>query len=194
MYGQASIYYVPTEPDDAHHEDLRQKLRNYYAAKRPLELEYRTCEGNAAKEILRVANEVGSDMIVMGTHGRTGLMRMLAGNVAVAVLHGATCPVLALRATEQPRICNDLKVILHPTDFSANSDAALRIARCLAREHKARLIILNVENADVLMDGTPGAEVDPNVCQKTMESVRKALRRSGSQVPRRNVAPARMRR
>jgi quercetin dioxygenase-like cupin family protein len=54
-------------------------------------------EGNAAEEILRLAERAGCDLIVMGTHGRTGLKRLLAGSVAEEVLRKAPCPVLAVR-------------------------------------------------------------------------------------------------
>ena len=49
--------------------------------------------GDAAAEILRMAQEVGCDLIVMGTHGRTGLDRLLLGSVAESVLAKADCPV-----------------------------------------------------------------------------------------------------
>jgi nucleotide-binding universal stress UspA family protein len=55
-------------------------------------------EGDAAAEILRAAEELRCDLIVMGTHGRTGLGRLLMGSVAEAVLRRAPCAVLAIRA------------------------------------------------------------------------------------------------
>src|SRR5207248_3655533 len=48
-------------------------------------------------EIERVAEEEACDLIVMGTHGRTGLTRVLMGSVAEAVLRQAPCPVLTVR-------------------------------------------------------------------------------------------------
>jgi nucleotide-binding universal stress UspA family protein len=44
-----------------------------------------------------LAADEGVDLIVMGTHGRTGLMRLLMGSVAEAVVRRAPCPVLTLR-------------------------------------------------------------------------------------------------
>jgi nucleotide-binding universal stress UspA family protein len=61
-------------------------------------VEHRLREGDAAEEILQVADDVGADLIVMGTHGRTGLGRLLMGSVAEAVLRRASCPVLTVRA------------------------------------------------------------------------------------------------
>ena len=73
-------------------------------------VEHRLRAGDAAQEILRTADEVGCELIVMGTHGRTGLRRVLVGSVAEAVLRGARCPVLTVKglltgpasATSQP--------------------------------------------------------------------------------------------
>ncbi len=61
-------------------------------------VETRLRQGDAVAEILRAAEELGCDLIVMGTHGRTGLHRALMGSVAEAVLRGARCPVLTVKA------------------------------------------------------------------------------------------------
>jgi len=53
--------------------------------------------GVAAEEILRQAVESKADMIVMGTHGRSGLGRLLMGSVAEAVLRNAACPVVTVK-------------------------------------------------------------------------------------------------
>ena len=52
-----------------------------------------------ASAILRSARKIGADLIVMGTHGRRGLRRLVVGSDAEAVLRGATVPVLLLRST-----------------------------------------------------------------------------------------------
>jgi nucleotide-binding universal stress UspA family protein len=59
--------------------------------------ERRLVEGDPATEVLRVAQEIGADLIVMGTHGRTGLARLLMGSVAEQVMRQAHCPVLTLK-------------------------------------------------------------------------------------------------
>jgi nucleotide-binding universal stress UspA family protein len=61
-------------------------------------VEYRLRKGDAAKEILRLAEETHADLIVMGTHGRKGLPRLLIGSVAEAVLRRAPCLVLTVKA------------------------------------------------------------------------------------------------
>lgn len=57
--------------------------------------------GDPAEVILQVADEVAASLIVMGTHGRNGLVRMLLGSVTERVIREAACPVLALRQTAQ---------------------------------------------------------------------------------------------
>ncbi len=57
--------------------------------------------GSTAKEILRIVQEQGMDLIVLGSHGRHGLA-MLLGSTANAVLHHAMCDLLAVRISEQP--------------------------------------------------------------------------------------------
>jgi nucleotide-binding universal stress UspA family protein len=60
-------------------------------------VEHRLEEGAAAEWIIAVAEEVHANLIVMGTHGRTGLGRLLLGSVAEQVLRKAPCPVLTLK-------------------------------------------------------------------------------------------------
>jgi nucleotide-binding universal stress UspA family protein len=54
-------------------------------------------EGDPAAEIVRYAHEAGIDLVVMGTHGRTGLERLLMGSVAEKVLREAPCSVLVVK-------------------------------------------------------------------------------------------------
>jgi len=54
-------------------------------------------EGDPATEIVRLAKETKSDLIVMGTHGRTGFGRILMGSVAEQVVRKAPCPVVTVK-------------------------------------------------------------------------------------------------
>jgi universal stress protein A len=55
-------------------------------------------EGLPADEILRAARRARADLIVMGTHGRTGVSRVFMGSVAERVVRESRCPVLTVRA------------------------------------------------------------------------------------------------
>jgi nucleotide-binding universal stress UspA family protein len=56
--------------------------------------------GTAADDIVRIAGETKTDLLVLGTHGRTGVARFLLGSVAARVVATAPCPVLTVRASE----------------------------------------------------------------------------------------------
>jgi nucleotide-binding universal stress UspA family protein/quercetin dioxygenase-like cupin family protein len=62
-----------------------------------IRVEHRLAEGDPAEEILRLAEALRCDLIVMGSHGRTGLARLLTGSVAEEVLRKAACPVLVVK-------------------------------------------------------------------------------------------------
>jgi len=173
-FGQQSVQFV-AKRDEGHHEALKRKLAEVYTPNRPIDIQYHTREGDPQAEILRMAHEVGSDMIVMGTHGLTGLRWLLSGSVAIAVLREAHCPVLALRSAEPSRQDKEIRVILHPTDFSVSSEAPLRVARSLARDHGARLIILHVSALEILTDETPDAQDDSRLDRDILEQVRERV-------------------
>jgi nucleotide-binding universal stress UspA family protein len=56
--------------------------------------------GVAHEEIVRAANDLKADMLVLGTHGRTGVTKLFLGSVAARVVATASCPVLTVRARE----------------------------------------------------------------------------------------------
>ena len=66
--------------------------------RKKLKVEVSAHAGEPAKEILRAAKRTKADLVVMGTHGHTGLMRLLMGSVAEKVVREAPCPVITLRA------------------------------------------------------------------------------------------------
>jgi universal stress protein A len=61
-----------------------------------------TTAGPPARAICAAARRTGADLIVIGTHGRTGVSHALLGSVAEAVVRRAPCPVLTIRAVESP--------------------------------------------------------------------------------------------
>ena len=79
---------------------LRAQLQQVRPDDAPLPVDHRLVEGDAAAEILRLAEETQCDLIVMGTHGRTWLSRMLMGSVAEQVVRKAPCPVLTVKTQQ----------------------------------------------------------------------------------------------
>jgi nucleotide-binding universal stress UspA family protein len=86
----------PLSPD--YKGQLEDKLRQFQSVDPKLRIDWRLEEGFAADEILGTAQEAKADLIVMGTHGRTGLGRLLMGSVAEQVVRKAACPVLTVKA------------------------------------------------------------------------------------------------
>lgn len=87
-------------PDDqtALERKLEEKMERICADLRAdgLPAEWKLEEGRPAEMIVSAANDVGADAIVVGTHGRSGLRRLLLGSVAEGVLHDAPCPVFTI--------------------------------------------------------------------------------------------------
>jgi nucleotide-binding universal stress UspA family protein len=86
----------PPAPPDWRRE-AREQLLQVGAPESGVRVERQFEEGDPVTEILRAARESNADLIVMGTHGRTGVGRLLMGSVAEQVVRKASCPVLTLR-------------------------------------------------------------------------------------------------
>jgi nucleotide-binding universal stress UspA family protein len=69
-----------------------------------LEMEEVIVHGEAASEIVRVAKERNVDLIVVSSHGRTGLGRILFGSTAEAVVRHASCPVLVVKPAKEESV------------------------------------------------------------------------------------------
>jgi nucleotide-binding universal stress UspA family protein len=93
VYGE--VVALP-EPWEERHE-VEDRLQRLAVPDAGIQLERRVCEGDPVTEILTSAADCHADLIVLGTHGRTGLGRLLMGSVAEEVLRRAACPVLTVR-------------------------------------------------------------------------------------------------
>ncbi len=88
---------VARREPDGYEEDLWRRLKRYEASGAAGGVTHLLEEGNVVESILRVAQEASCDLIVMGTHGRSGLSRLLLGSVAESILRKTLCPVLTLK-------------------------------------------------------------------------------------------------
>jgi nucleotide-binding universal stress UspA family protein len=88
---------IPPEPEEVEAEG-REQLARLQPPGANVRAERRLIEGDPVEVILRVAQEIDASLIVMGTHGRTGLGRILMGSVAEQILRRADCPVLTVKA------------------------------------------------------------------------------------------------
>jgi nucleotide-binding universal stress UspA family protein len=128
--------------------DFRRHLESRFADARAegIAIETHVREGGAAHEIVRYAEEAGVDLIVMGTHGRNGLRRLVLGSVADTVLRRSPCPVLTVCRTE---VSGDpagppFRRIVCAVDFEPSSEPTLMLAISLATEAAAHLTLLHV--------------------------------------------------
>ncbi|MDP6444399.1 MAG: universal stress protein [Pirellulaceae bacterium] len=83
-------------------EEAREMLHDVRPTDPSVEYSHQMLRGSPADEIVSFAAEEGVDMIVIGSHGRTGIMRALLGSVAEAVVRRAPCPVLTAKPSREP--------------------------------------------------------------------------------------------
>jgi nucleotide-binding universal stress UspA family protein len=105
IYGEGVI--VP-QPEN-YQNQLREKLFQLKPKDPRVHVDHRLAEGDPVVEILRVAGESNCELIVLGTHGGTGLARVLMGSVAEGVVRKALCPVLTVKTLLAAHIPKEAK-------------------------------------------------------------------------------------
>jgi len=93
-YGTGEMYYGLPDPDLP---ALTKMLEAVVPSDPLVRFEHRMVTGDPAGEIVALAAQEKVDLIVIGTHGRTGLGRLLMGSVAEAVVRRAPCPVFTFK-------------------------------------------------------------------------------------------------
>ncbi len=122
------------------------------AERRGMAVTTRVATGIPSEEVITAARAEDSDLIVVGTRGKTGLAHVLLGSTAERVIRGAPCPVLTVRMEpadtkqEEGALSRPvtLERILVPVDFSDCSLDALEYAIVVAQQAKASLMLLHV--------------------------------------------------
>ncbi len=151
--------------------ELRRTIRKVVGAETKVVI----LRGDPASGVLNHARRHRSDLIVVGTHGRTGLNRMILGSVAEAVIRGARVPVLAARG--RPRT---VASILAPVNFTPYSDYGFSYAAAASAGLSARLTVLHVEN-DPIWGGNPEYKMTrllarlPDGIRRKFDTSRKAI-------------------
>jgi nucleotide-binding universal stress UspA family protein len=84
--------------------DMHAKLAQLRPIDPGVSVDHRLLDGDPTTEILRLAESIHADLIVMGTHGSTGITRLLMGSVAEHVMRKAPCPVLTVRGHFHPAV------------------------------------------------------------------------------------------
>ncbi len=146
-------------------EQAESSLRNFVAAEVPdaAGIDVMVREGLPADAIRKATGELDAGLIVMGTHGRSGINRLMLGSVTERVLREASVPVLAVRGDWADR---EISRILCPVNDSAPARRALMTAAGLATCLGATVTVLHVRE--------PGApDAITNLCGWVPEEQRK---------------------
>jgi len=108
--------------------------------------------GDVWKNLAHIVQEKNIDLLILGTHGRTGMAKVLVGSIAEKAFRQATCPVLTVGpavASKTNHALAAMNRILYATDFSRESLTAVPYAVCLAKKHGADLILMHsVQNEE----------------------------------------------
>lgn len=148
--------------------------------------------GTPAAGIVDEALSLNADLLVMGTHGRSGFDRLLLGAVAERVLRKASCPVMTVPGQlpdAMPAAPVLYKRILCPVDFSASSLHALRYATSMAQETDGQLTVVHVVEHEFDNDGDAVSVVERSgmtigdFLQEQEERLRRRLQQLAAAAP-----------
>ena len=139
------------DPEDKRGEVADIEMRNFLAQNSLGEvIEEAVIEwGPVWDTIANVIREKAIDLVVLGTHGRSGVGKLVLGSIAQRIFDLAPCPVLTVSPRAQDLWTRDGKpgTVLYPTDFAPHSLKALPYALSLAKIGNAELLLLHVPEA-----------------------------------------------
>jgi len=153
QFDYASGFFLPAPPMDpfpvmTHEQDAEKNAaKDLHVLARECGVPLATCHilsgGPAFDETCRVAQKIPTDLIVMPTHGRTGLKHVFLGSTAERIVQHSPCPVLVTRRNALKSKNGTISTILVPVDFSDCSREGLQYAIGFANEFGARIILLH---------------------------------------------------
>ncbi len=158
MTGGVDYVSMGTIYEDAHTE-AQEKLQQIANRLDGIPLRSYVQHGQVWKNLDSIIAEIGVDLLVVGTHGRTGLGKLLLGSVAEDILRHAGCPVLTVgpevagharlpvyhgKSRDLAPVDLDLERIVYATDFAPASVIVAPVAVKLAEEFESQLTLLHV--------------------------------------------------
>jgi nucleotide-binding universal stress UspA family protein len=170
MTGGVDYVSMSTIYEDAHTE-AREKLDQISGRLQGMPHRNYVRHGQVWENLAGIVEDEEIDLIVLGTHGRTGLGKLLLGSVAEDILRHAPCPVLTVgpKVSGRARLpefqghgCDlaplelELRQILFATNFAQNSALVAQQAISLAEEFRARLTLMHVIEDYTQLGSRPG--------------------------------------
>jgi nucleotide-binding universal stress UspA family protein len=174
MTGGVDYVSMSTIYEDAH-TGAKEKLDQISAGLEGIPHHNYVRHGQVWKNLAEIIDENEVDLIVVGTHGRRGLGKLLLGSVAEDILRHAPCPVLTVgpkvsgraklpafqnRSRDLAPLELELRQIVFATNFAQNSALVAQQAVALAEEFRARLTLLHVIEDYTQLGSRPGPMED----------------------------------
>jgi nucleotide-binding universal stress UspA family protein len=137
---QPATWPVDVEAAKAFDEERREELLDIFAG---IDTEVLIEEGAIRPLLENAVQKHNTDLVIIGTRGRTGLAKMLLGSAAEEIFRTIACPVLTVGPHADAAKAN-VREILFATDFASETPVAAAYAVSLAQEFQARLTLLHV--------------------------------------------------
>jgi nucleotide-binding universal stress UspA family protein len=176
MTGGVDYVSMGTIYEDANTE-AQDKIREIEACFEGIPHRAHVRHGQVWKNLAQIIEENEIDLIAVGTHGRTGLGKLLLGSVAENILRHASCPVLtvgpkvsgraklpALQAGDLAPAELELRQILYATNFAQSSVGAASTAALLAQDFGSRLTLMHVIEDYTQLGSRPGP-IEESICR-----------------------------
>jgi nucleotide-binding universal stress UspA family protein len=138
---------LPTEAGRIEREEAAKALGTFVRpfTQKGVRIETMLREGNPTREIPAAAEALAADIVVMGSHGRSGFERLLLGSVTEKTMRRVRCPVLTVGNTPREAIVRPgFRRILCPVDLLGSYSRTAHMALALAEKNGAELTLLNV--------------------------------------------------
>jgi nucleotide-binding universal stress UspA family protein len=115
-----------------------------------------------------IAGDVGADLVVTSTHGRTGMKRAFLGSTAERLVQHSPCPVYVDRKRKTRSAKETIDTILVPVDFSDCSLGGLNYAIEFAKKFAARILLLHVVDLGPILSADGYAMYDISACENSL--------------------------
>ena len=170
-----ALVYTPEDCDG-----VREELKQFISEESDVAaVDVSVVEGSApAAAIVGEANTLNADLIVIGTHGRSGLERLMLGSVTEKILRKASCPVLTVPSAAPDAVPigpQGFTHILCGIDFTAACSKALAYAAAFARDTHARLTMMHVSDVVHVVDIESSLAVDAAIDSAVHDAAQRRL-------------------